>query len=76
MSSCVIEVTELDFEIKSDLRGPRRPLEPFKAKNMNVILSIEIIEPFIRMARWVRGSAPGWQSRGPGSKLGNSANFF
>ena len=73
MSSYVIEVTEFDFEIKSDLRGPRRPLGPFKAKNMNVILTTEIIGSVLRMARWIRGSAPDWKSWGLGPKLGDAA---
>ena len=75
MSSYVIEVTEFNFEIKSDLRGPRRPLGPFKAKNMDVVLSIENIG-FTRVARWIRGSAQDWKSRGQGSKLGDSATSF
>ena len=76
MSSYVIEVTEFNFEIKSDLRGPQRPLESFKAKNMNVILRIEIIGSVLKMTCWIRGSASDWKSRGPGSKLGVSATII
>ena len=44
-------------DVKFNLRGPRRPLEPFKVNNMNAFTNSAIIDATLSLAHWLRGRA-------------------